>query len=237
MLNKRASSLRRAVQDSSKFPLSDVSQQLNVGGGKAVLSRKGSGGAVEPPVPEKKGARRSLTPTLESVRMSADGVQDGWGGEQLEQQQQQRQQQQHHAPQEAGFAQLIQLLPLLLLFLFTFFNFGGESSGSALYTLSRDATHPVRRTTDGRGVHYFVKGGFEREIQMRYGSAWIGELETKIENDKLMDLRTRCESDTRDRQRRAKGARREGDAQALRRAMRNDSEACAELYKVFPELH
>mmetsp|Transcript_17811 Transcript_17811/g.44987 ORF Transcript_17811/g.44987 Transcript_17811/m.44987 type:complete len:290 (+) Transcript_17811:92-961(+) len=161
----------------------------------------------------------------------------GHGGRPRGRPQQQQQQQHHRQEDQSGFAQLLQLFPLLLLFLFTFFNFGGESGGNALYTLSRDATHPVRRTTDGRGVHYFVKGGFEREIQMRYGSAWLGELETKIENDKLSDLRVKCEADTKERTRRARGAQLEGDASSLRHVLKNDSASCAELYKVFPELH
>ena len=66
-----------------------------------------------------------------------------------------------------GLSGLLQLLPLLLLFLFTFVNFDGSSGSSSIYSLKRDTQHPIKRTTDGRGVDYFVKSGFEREIQVR----------------------------------------------------------------------
>lgn len=57
-------------------------------------------------------------------------------------------------------------------------------------------------------MDYFVKGGFEREIQLRHGSAWLGELEAKVENDKLNALRNKCEGDFSQRRKKAKAAQR-----------------------------
>ena len=142
--------------------------------------------------------------------------------------------------EDVGFG-LMQLMPLIMVLLFTFLNFGGnESSGtSSQYTFARDQHHPTKRSTAARDIKYFVRPGFEREVNMRFGekSQWMEEFEARVEIDYHAQLKKQCESESKAKDKEYRAALQRQDTKAAKGAYHSPAKACERLYEHFGEYY
>lgn len=135
--------------------------------------------------------------------------------------------QQQQSPEGFSMAHIVQFLPLLLLLLFSFLN---TSSEDKVFSLDRDSTHNIKRTTNDHNIPYYVTSSFSRRYE--YDARAVFQVEEQVFKDHYARLENSCKKERAEKrklQKEAKDATGEKQSELLHRLHAMELASCQRL--------